>query len=104
MVGWGWLTTVHSSFQATVLVGLLQPDPETFNLFDDIMLLSEGMSSQALISMHPCSTADASHDNSLIFEPNLSLRCISCVGPGSGALVAVFSAGGELGFPSVAYR
>lgn len=28
--------------QATVLVALLQPDPETFNLFDDVMLLSEG--------------------------------------------------------------
>eukprot|EP00884_Botryococcus_braunii_P016921 jgi/Botrbrau1/3912/Bobra.0183s0133.1 len=27
---------------ATVMVGLLQPDPETFTLFDDIMLLSEG--------------------------------------------------------------
>ncbi|KAK9816709.1 hypothetical protein WJX72_004056 [[Myrmecia] bisecta] len=28
--------------QATVLVALLQPAPETFELFDDIMLLSEG--------------------------------------------------------------
>jgi hypothetical protein len=30
--------------QATVLMALLQPDPETFDLFDDIMLLSEGVS------------------------------------------------------------
>jgi ABC-type multidrug transport system ATPase subunit len=28
---------------ATMLVALLQPTPETYNLFDDIMLLSEGM-------------------------------------------------------------
>lgn len=28
--------------QATVLMSLLQPDPETFNLFDDIILLSAG--------------------------------------------------------------
>lgn len=27
---------------ATVLVSLLQPAPETFNLFDDIILMSEG--------------------------------------------------------------
>ena len=29
--------------KATVLVALLQPTPETYNLFDDVMLLSEGM-------------------------------------------------------------
>ena len=28
---------------ATMLVALLQPTPETYNLFDDIMLLSEGV-------------------------------------------------------------
>ena len=28
--------------QATLLVALLQPTPETYNLFDDVMLLSEG--------------------------------------------------------------
>lgn len=27
---------------ATILMSLLQPDPETFDLFDDIILLSEG--------------------------------------------------------------
>jgi ABC-type multidrug transport system ATPase subunit len=27
---------------ATVLISLLQPAPETFNLFDDVLLLSEG--------------------------------------------------------------
>ena len=28
--------------EATMLVALLQPTPETYNLFDDVMLLSEG--------------------------------------------------------------
>lgn len=28
--------------EATILMSLLQPDPETFDLFDDIILLSEG--------------------------------------------------------------
>ena len=31
------------SLQATVLLALLQPAPETYELFDDILLLSEGM-------------------------------------------------------------
>lgn len=31
----------------TVLMSLLQPAPEVYNLFDDIMLLSEGMNSCA---------------------------------------------------------
>lgn len=26
----------------TIMISLLQPDPETFNLFDDVILLSEG--------------------------------------------------------------
>ena len=29
--------------QATVLLALLQPAPETYELFDDILLLSEGV-------------------------------------------------------------
>lgn len=28
--------------ETTILMSLLQPDPETFNLFDDVILLSEG--------------------------------------------------------------
>ena len=28
--------------QGTVVVGLLQPQPETFDLFDDVILLSSG--------------------------------------------------------------
>lgn len=35
------LNFVHQ-MEATVLVSLLQPAPETFELFDDLILLSEG--------------------------------------------------------------
>lgn len=28
--------------EATMLIALLQPTPETYNLFDDILLMSEG--------------------------------------------------------------
>ncbi len=35
---------------ATMLVALLQPTPETYNLFDDIMLLSEGVHSHHLLT------------------------------------------------------
>ena len=28
--------------QATMLIALLQPTPETYNLFDDVLLMSEG--------------------------------------------------------------
>ena len=44
--------------QATMLIALLQPTPETYHLFDDIMLLSEGtvhLLSQQTIRFHqPC--------------------------------------------------
>ena len=30
----------------TVLISLLQPPPEVYNLFDDVLLLSEGISAQ----------------------------------------------------------
>ena len=36
---------------ATALVALLQPAPEVFDLFDDVMLLSEGAS--AVVCMTP---------------------------------------------------
>ena len=40
--------------QATLLVALLQPTPETYHLFDDIMLLSEGQSAlEATVIMCP---------------------------------------------------
>lgn len=31
-----------SAAQATILISLLQPTPETYGLFDDLMLLAEG--------------------------------------------------------------
>ena len=40
--------------QATMLIALLQPTPETYHLFDDIMLLSEGELSSANQIASPC--------------------------------------------------
>lgn len=37
-----YLRDVTHAFEGTTLVSLLQPDPETYELFDDIILLSEG--------------------------------------------------------------
>lgn len=37
------LQQVVHIMDATALISLLQPAPETFNLFDDIILMSEGM-------------------------------------------------------------
>lgn len=37
-----YLRHVTHAFEGTTLVSLLQPDPETYELFDDIILLSEG--------------------------------------------------------------
>ncbi len=46
--------------QATVLLALLQPAPETYELFDDILLLSEGVAAACPCTSSPslyCSTA-----------------------------------------------
>ena len=43
---------LHCASQATVLVALLQPAPETLDLFDDVMLLSEGEHSLASKQSH----------------------------------------------------
>lgn len=41
--------------QATLLVALLQPTPETYHLFDDIMLLSEGeLTGPSLVQCYVC--------------------------------------------------
>lgn len=37
--------------QATVLLALLQPAPETYELFDDILLLSEGVHPMLAVSL-----------------------------------------------------
>ena len=37
------LSLTSSCLQATAIMALLQPSPEVFQLFDDVMLLSDGM-------------------------------------------------------------
>jgi ABC-type multidrug transport system ATPase subunit len=58
---------------ATVLMALLQPAPETFNLFDDVMLLSEGGAAfSAALRMHACGQALA-YRNSLLLYATLAI-------------------------------
>lgn len=37
-----WLRAMTHHLQMTVIVSLLQPPPETFALFDDLILMNEG--------------------------------------------------------------
>jgi ABC-type multidrug transport system ATPase subunit len=39
---WQGLRNIAHYFNATLVVSLLQPSPETFALFDSVLLLSEG--------------------------------------------------------------
>ena len=55
-----WLRDTAHSLQYTMLIALLQPAPETFDLFDDILLLSEGEScSEISCSRCPCTLSVA---------------------------------------------
>lgn len=55
--------TVHS-FDGTAVVSLLQPAPETYNLFDDIILLSDGQ----IVYQGPC-------ENVLEFFEKMGFKC-----------------------------
>jgi ABC-type multidrug transport system ATPase subunit len=37
-----WLRAMTHHLKLTVLISLLQPPPETFALFDDLMIMNEG--------------------------------------------------------------
>lgn len=41
-----YLMHLTHSQQATTLVSLLQPPPETYDLFDDVILLAQGVKAQ----------------------------------------------------------
>lgn len=57
-----WLRDTAHSLHYTMLIALLQPAPETFDLFDDILLLSEGeCCSEISCSMCPCIVLIACH-------------------------------------------
>ena len=44
------ICTFTKTFNTTLMISLLQPNPEVFALFDDVMLMREGQ-----VSMLPCS-------------------------------------------------
>lgn len=37
-----WLRAMCHHLQLTIIISLLQPPPETFTLFDDLMIMNEG--------------------------------------------------------------
>ena len=47
-----WLRDTTHNLKYTTLVALLQPAPETWDLFDDIMLLSDGKAALCWVWMH----------------------------------------------------
>lgn len=51
---------------ATMLVALLQPTPETYDLFDDIMLLSEGNVLRLLVMMQGTQTQILESGNAMV--------------------------------------
>jgi hypothetical protein len=59
--------------QATVLMSLLQPPPETYDLFDDIMLLSDGAPSYCIIVSCASHLYDVLALSSMLFLSKRSL-------------------------------
>ena len=52
----GCVSESSPDVQATVLLALLQPAPETYELFDDVLLLSEGGASFCAYASTPVMT------------------------------------------------
>ncbi len=53
------LSQIVHVLEGTILVSLLQPAPETFQLFDDIILLSEGV----VVYQGPCNKVEEFFDS-----------------------------------------
>ena len=70
-----WLRAMAHQLRQTVLISLLQPPPETFALFDDVMLMAEG----TVLYHGPVANA-VEHMCSFGFElPPRKVRSCSCV-------------------------
>lgn len=67
--------------QATVLMALLQPSPEIFNLFDDVLLLAEGGRSADQLSQEHAESIH-SHGCKSVADPTSPLQLASCLCPG----------------------
>lgn len=58
-----WLRAMCHHLRTTMLVSLLQPPPETFALFDDVMIMNEGT-----IVYHGATSDAVKHMQGLGFE------------------------------------
>lgn len=71
-----WLRAMTHHLEMTVIVSLLQPPPETFALFDDLMLMNEGT-----VVFHGPLQAALPHVQSLGFNiPPRKVRCPTLTG------------------------
>ena len=62
---------------ATVFIALLQPAPEVFDLFDDVMLLSEGASHWLRVGLCECQRARACIHAGMLAECMCGQPCLS---------------------------
>ena len=69
------------AWQGTVLMALLQPPPETFDLFDDIILLSDGFvvyhgpRTEVRKHTHSVHPVSCGQHGSLLKSESLRLQC-----------------------------
>ena len=61
--------------EGTLLVALLQPPPETYNLFDDVMLLSQGQ----IVFHGPREEVSSSAVHSSLHDLSLGLKSLMCI-------------------------
>ena len=47
-----WLRVITHALQLTTVVSLLQPAPEVFRLFDDVLLLTDGCARSRFVFSH----------------------------------------------------
>ena len=68
--------------QCTIMMALLQPAPETYSLFDDVMLLASGETSCCSLLLMPPASTLLSHFVCQLRQPckgcNSWCGCLSC--------------------------
>jgi ABC-type multidrug transport system ATPase subunit len=81
-----WLRVMAHKLKQTALISLLQPPPETFALFDDVMIMNEGI----IVYHGPV-------DEAVPFMARIGFqlppRKVCCTTSGSSALQAVIQLG-----------
>jgi hypothetical protein len=63
VIQYRWMRTISHALQLNTVIGLLQPAPEVYALFDDVLLLTDGcaMRAVAMSTLHGLHAAAAEH-------------------------------------------